>query len=191
MCIDTFRRTAFFIFMLASSLHAIEEQSYEVIEKLEGFEVRRYHDHIVVETEVNGSFENSGNQGFRRLASYIFGNNEEQTKIAMTAPVNQTPKEDGVFIIQFVLPSKYKMEDLPNVKSKDIQLKSYPSRLMGAMTYSGTWSFSNYQEHLTQLKTAIEKAGYTITGEPTLAKYNPPWTPWFMRRNDIAYPISK
>ena len=79
MCIDTFRRTAFFIFMLASSLHAIEEQSYEVIEKLEGFEVRRYHDHIVVETEVNGSFENSGNQGFRRLASYIFGNNEEQT----------------------------------------------------------------------------------------------------------------
>jgi len=184
---------------------AIEEARFIVLEKDKEFELRQYEPQIVAETFVEGSFEEVGNQGFRRLFAYISGNNQRTQSIAMTAPVTQEAGSVKIpmtapvgqervgekWRITFLMPLQYTMETLPIPLDPNIVLKVIPGRLMATIRYSGTWSKGNFEENETQLLEWIAQHGLKPVGEPVWARYNPPFTPWFMRRNEVLIPVER
>jgi hypothetical protein len=191
------------LFLLAAMplwSHAIEEPDYEVVRKFENVELRQYAPYVVAEVVLEATADEAGNQAFPILAGYIFGKNKGEKKFAMTAPVTQTAAPvkmemtapvtqaavaGGGMRVQFVLPKGVTLESAPEPLDPRVQLRLVPASQWAAIRYSGTWSQSNYEEHLALLKTALDKAGVATQGEPVLARYNPPFTPWFLRRNEI------
>lgn len=176
---------------------AIDEPRYAVVRTYDVFEVRRYDAYLVAETTVRASAEEAGNQGFRALAGYIFGSNKGARKIEMTAPVAQTPTKipmtapvtqsasADAYVIQFAMPSKWTLETIPEPVDSSVTLRIMPARTLAVITYSGTWSQSRYEEHLKKLQDALTQAELHWNGDPVWARFDPPWKPWFMRRNEI------
>ena len=185
--------------VMPSLSHAIEEPDYEVIREFDNVELRRYASYVVAEVVLDTSAEDAGNQAFPILAGYIFGKNKGEKKFAMTAPVTQTAAPArmdmtapvtqatvaGGMRVQFVLPKGVTLATAPEPSDPRVQLRVVPVGKWAVIRYSGTWSQSNYLEHLGELNVALQKAGVATQGEPVLARYNPPFTPWFMRRNEI------
>jgi hypothetical protein len=184
---------------------AIEKAKYTVLKKEDGFEIRKYDPRIVAETFVEGDLEEAGNEGFRRLFDYISGENTKKrsismtapvsqetgsTKIAMTAPVNQEQKNNR-WRITFLMPAEYTLETLPEPNDTRVRLTEESGRLMVAVRYSGTWSQEGYEENRALLESYIQKRGLTKTGESVWARYDPPFMPWFLRRNEVLIPIEK
>ena len=179
--------------------HAIQEPDFEVTKKFDNIELRQYAPYVVAEVVLNATADEAGSQAFPILAGYIFGKNKGEKKLAMTAPVTQTAAPvrldmtapvtqaavAGGMLVQFVLPKGVTLATAPEPIDPRVNLRLVPAATWAVIRYSGTWSQANYQEHLHQLKTALETAGVATQGEPVLARYNPPFTPWFMRRNEI------
>ena len=166
---------------------AIEQPKYRVIEKVGNIQVRQYEPMIVARTHVSGSFEGAGNAAFRRLAKYIFGG-----KISMTAPVSQMPDTaDGEgYWVTFMMPSKYRLEDLPKPEDKSIELVKLPATTMAAIRYRGGWSEKLYKKHEAKLKQAVRaSASWKITGEPVWARYNSPMMLPMFRTNEVLVPV--
>jgi hypothetical protein len=185
--------------VLSPMASAIEEPKYTVLRQYEDFEVREYAPYLVAEVVVPGAAEEAGNQGFRILAGYIFGKNRGERKISMTAPVAQAPAparmemtapvtqaaaSDG-YVVQFTMPSEYTLETLPEPLDPQVKLREVSGGRFAVIRYSGTWSERNYREHLQKLERGVEAAGMRTTGSPIYARYNAPFVPWFMRRNEI------
>lgn len=178
---------------------AIEEPRYTVVEQRDGFEVRQYPPYVVAEVVVPGPASAAGNQGFRLLAGYIFGNNKGERKIEMTAPVTQSAAPmkiemtapvtqqpaGGGYVVQFVMPARFTLATLPEPVDPAVRLREMPGGRYAVIRYSGFWSDSNYREHLEALQRAVAAAGLATTGEPVYARYDAPYVPWFMRRNEI------
>jgi hypothetical protein len=176
---------------------ATDEPRYTVIRTYDAFEVRRYESSIVAETAVGAAAEEAGNQGFRILAGYIFGQNKGERKIEMTAPVAQTPARIAMtapvaqsatasgYVIQFAMPREWTLETLPEPIDNRVVLRAIPARTLAVLGYSGTWSQARYEEQLKTLQDAVSQAGLRWHGEPIWARYDPPWKPWFLRRNEI------
>jgi hypothetical protein len=179
---------------------AIEEPRYEVVRQLaEQVEVRRYAPYVVAEVTVDAPASDAGSQAFPILAGYIFGKNKGQRKMEMTAPVTQdaapmkmamtapvTQAAAGTGMrVQFVLPSAVSLAAAPEPLDPRVRLREEPATERVVIRYSGTWSQANYDEHLARLRAAVAAAGLATQGEPVLARYNGPMTPWFMRRNEI------
>jgi hypothetical protein len=182
---------------------AYEEARYTVIMKEESYELRQYEPHIVAETIVEGDFDKAGNEGFRRLFKYISGENQKKQSIAMTTPVSQETGSEkiamtapvsqeqtgGQWRIAFVMPSEYTMDTLPQPVDPKVILRQTPARRMAAITYSGSWSKARYEEHKALLEAFIQKKKLQPLGEPVLARYNSPFTLWFLRRNEVLVPV--
>jgi hypothetical protein len=183
---------------------AIEEPAYDVLLETKHYEVRRYATYIVAEVDVDADFKGAGNSAFRVLAGYIFGDNEPQQKMQMTAPVesregvrmkmtapvtSQSMDGDGAFTYSFVMERKYTMETLPKPTNPDIRLAERPERVMAVHRYSGTWSEERYEEHEKILLDALATDRIETRGLPVFARYNAPFTPWFLRRNEIMIEI--
>ena len=178
---------------------AIEEPDYEVIKKFDQVELRRYAPYVVAEVVLNSSAEDAGNQAFPILAGYIFGKNKGEKKFAMTAPVTQAAAParmdmtapvtqsavTGGMRVQFVLPKGVTLATAPEPVDPRVQIREVPAGTWAVIRYSGTWSQSNYLEHLAALKASLQAQGVATQGEPVLARYNAPFTPWFMRRNEV------
>lgn len=190
--------------LLGSPAMAIEEPAYEVLLETKHYEVRRYPPYIVAEVDVEGEFSSAGNAAFRALAGYIFGDNEPQQKMKMTAPVessqglqmnmtapvtSQATQEDGTFTYAFVMERRYTMETLPKPTDPDIRLVQRPERIMAVHRYSGTWGEDRYREHEKILLEALAIDRVGTIGAPVFARYNAPFTPWFLRRNEIMVEI--
>jgi hypothetical protein len=180
--------------------HAIEEPDYTVVRQLDDkVELRQYAPYVVAEVVLNAAADEAGNQAFPILAGYIFGKNKGERKFAMTAPVTQSAAPvkmemtapvtqaavPGGMRVQFVLPKGVTLESAPEPLDPRVQLRLVPASRWAVIRYSGTWSQSNYEEHLTLLQATLDKAGVATQGEPVLARYNAPFTPWFLRRNEI------
>ena len=184
---------------LSMPSHAIEEPDYEVTRKFDDVELRQYAPYVVAEVVLEASAEDAGNQAFPILAGYIFGKNKGEKKFAMTAPVTQSAEPvrmdmtapvtqaavAGGMRVQFVLPKAVTLATAPEPLDPRVKLREVPATQWGVIRYSGTWSQSNYLEHLGLLKASLDKAGVATQGEPVLARYNAPFTPWFLRRNEI------
>ena len=171
-----------------SPVMATEEPAYEVLLETKYYEVRRYEPYIVAEVDVDDDFKRAGNSAFRVLAGYIFGDNEPQQKMNMTAPV-ESGESGSAFTYSFVMESSYTMETLPKPTNPDIRLVERPERIMAAHRYSGTWSEERYQDHETILLDALATDRVKTRGAPVFARYNAPFTPWFLRRNEILVEI--
>jgi effector-binding domain-containing protein len=192
----------FTIFTIGGAM-ATEQAKYQLIFQEDDFEVRLYEPHIVAQTEVSGEFEDAGSAAFKRLFDYISGDNIAQQEIAMTAPVGQQAtgekiamtspvgqrNENGRWIVSFMMPASYDYDTLPKPKDPSITLRKVPAQYIASITYSGLWSESNYLSNKDKLLSWIKTHHYNITGDANWARYNAPFTPWFLRRNEILIPI--
>jgi hypothetical protein len=183
---------------------AAEEAEYRVLERGGDFELRQYQAQIVAETLVEGDFHEVGYIGFRRLFDYISGKNRKKQSIPMTAPLSQEAGSEKIpmtapvnqervgekWRITFLMPSRYSMETLPEPLDPEIKLLEIPPRLMAAFQYSGTWSREKYEDSERRLRELIRQRGLKIVGEPIFARYNPPFMPWCLRRNEVLIPVS-
>jgi len=183
---------------------SIEEAKYEVVSKSDNFEIRDYVPHVVAETIVDGTLEDAGNRAFQRLFDYISGKNRSHNKIAMTAPVSQEAASEkikmtspvgqqrieGGWVVSFTMPASQTIEALPAPEDPRIKLRQVQACRMAAVRYSGVWNEQRYLRYRKELESWIEKKGFRIIGEAVWARYNSPFTPWFLRRNEILIPVS-
>ena len=178
------------ILMCSGATHAIESLAFEVLEKNDSIEVRRYASHMLATVRVAADFDEAGSKAFRPLFDFISGDNANAEKIAMTAPVIQQPSaESGQWLISFVMPSDFNRETLPVPSSALVNVSEQPPMLMAALQYRGGWSQSRYQEHEAKLIEAMNELSLAACGESRWARHDPPFMPWFLRKNEILIPL--
>lgn len=182
---------------------AIEEPAYTVVERDASFEIRDYAPYVVAETFIDGAFDEVGNEGFQRLFRYISGDNRAAEKITMTAPVEQAPagtkipmtapveqqRKDGRWRIAFVLPASYSLATAPRPADTRVTIAEVPARRVAVVRYTGRWSEARYDEELAGLRRFVADRGLVEAGAPVFARYDPPFMPWFMRRNEVQVPL--
>ena len=181
-----------------------EEPKYTRHRLTDTVELRSYGPRIAAETTVIDDENRARNIGFRRLAGYIFGANQrDQTismtapvsqsggqQIAMTAPVVQTAGRDGGFVIRFFMPSKWTMETLPAPNDDQVRLIPVPPETVAVLKFSGDRSPKAVAARTGELMKVLQDNGIEPTGEADAWFYDPPWTLPFRRRNEIAIPIA-
>jgi len=184
---------------------ATEEAEYTVLLNQKSFEVRQYEPHVVAKTIVDGDLESAGKKAFSPLFKYISGNNKSQQKVKMPASITESPisekiamtspvgqqRKNGRWVVSFMMPSSYSMETLPTPINPSVTLHQVPARYIAAIKYSGFWSEQGYRRNLDKLNAWIEKQNLSVIGEPIWARYNPPFMPWFLRRNEILVPVER
>lgn len=181
---------------------ATEEPKYTVLEKEPPFEIRSYAPMILAEVQVNGDLDNASSQGFRLIAAYIFGQNQVNQKIAMTAPVTVEEKvpqsakiamtvpvgiesSAGKWTVSFVMPAEYTMESIPKPINPLVQLRQIPVVKKAVISFSGFYSEEKVAEKTLELEQWMKARNLQSAGPPNFARYNPPWTLPFMRRNEV------
>ncbi len=193
------------LFALPMTSQATEEPDYTIVQKLERIEVREYAAYTVAEVLMPGRRADAGNLAFPILAGYIFGKNKGARKFAMTAPVTQVAEPvklemtapvtqtavPGGFRVQFVLPKGVTLASAPEPLDSRVTLRDIAPSRVAVIRYSGFWSDSNYNQHLEELQSALRAANMAWVGEPVHSRYNAPFTPWFMRRNEIWLHLAK
>ena len=194
----------FLMLTVANTAMAIEEAPYTVIKADGMFELREYAPQILAEIIVDGDLEGAGSKAFRPLFDFISGANQARSKIAMTAPVSQEQpgekiamtapvsqqRAQGQWAVSFMMPAAYTMDTLPTPLDPRITLRQIPARRVAAVRYSGLWSEEKYLLHKEKLAQWIAANGFAVSGEPVWARYNSPFTLWFLRRNEVLIPVT-
>jgi len=166
-----------------SLIMANEEVKYEVVNKNEIYEIRKYSDRLVVETSRAGIDSN-----FRKLFNYISGKNDTQEKIAMTTPVTQVEK-NGNITMQFYLPSKFNSDNVPNPSREDVRIVNIEGGYYAVLRYSGRASDGNFIKHKEILEKELNKNKISIISPPIRATYDSPFTFPINRRNEAMYKV--
>jgi hypothetical protein len=164
---------------------SIEEPAFTTIATVDGVELRRYDPGIQARTTLASSGQT--NSGFRRLAGFIFGGNDRDMRIAMTAPVEETLEPEPT--MAFTMPSEYRMEDLPAPDDGEVELVAVPARTVAVLAFSGWATGGKVADRTEELLQTLKAQGIPVVGPPSLNQYNPPWTLPFMRRNEIMVGI--
>jgi hypothetical protein len=166
----------------------IEKQKYRVIKKEKEFEIRFYPPAIFATTRsVAKSYRELGNTGFRKIAGYIFGNNETSAKIAMTAPVHMDINEKGSSM-SFVMPSEYTLDKLPRPTDGRVELHESPAVYIAAIEFSGYANDQKINQYKDQLSQILNKKGIKTIGNPTYLGYNAPYE-LIGRKNEVVIAI--
>lgn len=195
--------------MLGSPAMAIEIPEYRVIEQQGAFELRRYEPYLIAETEVDAGFMNAGNIAFGRLFRYISGANTSATEIAMTAPVEQSSQssgqkiamtapveqvsEAGRYRVGFVVPKKFNRDTVPRPTDPRVSIREVPARTVAVWRYTGRWTEENFREHERELRALLVSRGWQSASpgdSAIIARYDAPFMPWFMRRNEVMIPLA-
>jgi hypothetical protein len=161
-----------------------EEQPYTVLTTHDGFEVRHYPDHVLVQVDVTGDFMRAGNIAFGPLVSYISGNNARGQKIAMTAPVLQETHSEESHTVSFVLPAGMSIADVPVPHNARVSTVHVAEHNVAAVKFGGGWNGDRFQENGELLLKKVHRAGLTPVGNVYYARFDPPWKPWFLKRNE-------
>ncbi len=164
---------------------ATEQLKYETIDVNEVYEIRKYSDRLVIETETSNQ-----NSNFRKLFNYISGSNEENQEIKMTAPVTQIEK-NGNMTMQFYLPSKFNENNVPSPTNSDVKVLNMKGGYFAAITYSGRASDKNFIKHKEILENQLKKDEISILSPPIRATYNSPFTLPMLRRNEVMFEIER
>jgi len=188
----------------AVGVREAEEPKYTVLADLGGTEIRQYGPRIAAETVVDGNEEGTRSAGFRRLAGYIFGDNQGGAKIAMTAPVAQdsagttiamtapvaqTRDAAGRWRIRFYMPSSYTMATLPKPNDAAVTLVQVPPETFAVLRFSGSIGAASVASHTADLVRGLENSAWRPVGAPVAWFYDPPWTLPPLRRNEVAVPV--
>ena len=171
------------ILTLSSQTMAYEEANYEVVKENKEYEIRKYSDRLVIETN---SIEGNG---FRKLFNYISGNNEESQEIKMTVPVTQEIK-NGSMTMQFYLPLKFNKDNAPKPSDSDIKILDIEGGYYAVMKYSGRSSDKNFLKNKNILEKQLKQDNITIISPPIRASYNSPFTLPMLKRNEVMYKIN-
>lgn len=177
----------------------VEEPSYTVERRDGDFEVRRYAPRVVAETEVTGSRDDASREGFRRIAGFIFGGNHRRARIAMTAPVTQraageriamtTPVsqrgEGDRWTVAFTMPSANTLHSLPTPDDARVALRLVPEQRVAVVRFANATSDATVRDRTEALRRWAAEHGLRVEGEAELNRYDPPWTPPFLRRNEV------
>ena len=166
--------------------NSIEEPDYELIRELGDIEIRHYSPAIQAVTILPGS--SSSSEGFRRLAGFIFGGNEREQKIAMTAPVQET-LGDTQPTMAFTMPAQYSLEELPRPEDDRVKLQRLEARTVAVVSFSGWATQAKVARFERELRSALAANEIEITGDTSLNQYNPPWTLPFLRRNEVMIEV--
>ena len=162
---------------------AYDEPNYEVVQKNEIYEVRKYSDRLAVETIDSGTDNN-----FRKLFNYISGRNENNEKIKMTTPVTQFLK-NGNMSMQFYLPYKFNSENAPNPSREDVKVVNIEGGYYAVLRYSGRASDGNFLKHKEILEKELQKNNISIISPPIRATYDSPFTLPMNRRNEVMFKV--
>jgi hypothetical protein len=183
----------------------VEQPAYTVVQRGEGFELRGYGKRLVAEVEVTGDPRQATDAGFRLLAGFIFGNNVRAEEVAMTAPVDRRAVSEKIamtapvdrqrrgdrWIITFTMPGKYTLATLPRPKDARVQIRELPAVTFAVRQFSGSPDEQAVQKEIAALRVAVAAAGLAVVdGPPVFSRYDPPWTPGFMRRNEVMLEIA-
>ncbi|MGZ6039000.1 MAG: SOUL family heme-binding protein [Phenylobacterium sp.] len=190
-----------------------EEPRYTVVERVGAVEIRQYGPRLAAETTVSGDAEVARNAGFRAVAGYIFGDNAAKSAIAMTAPVAQTgghptgggrpetiamtapvaqaavPEASGQWRIQFFMPARYTRETLPEPKDPRVRIVEVPAQTYAVLRFGGSRTGPEVARQTARLDGALAASRWRASGPSTAWFYDPPWTPPFLRRNEVAAPV--
>lgn len=168
----------------------VEIARYQVMETDGEIEIRDYPALTAAEVTRSGSRDMAVRSAFGSLAGYIFAKDRGGEKIAMTAPVTQTSSGD-TWTIRFIMPSSYSLDKLPRPSGADVRLVELPPTRRAAIRFSGWWSDALFDEKNAALLAWMRAKGLDPTGPPTLAYYNDPFTPGFLRRNEVLYDVKE
>ena len=172
-----------FNILIYSNVMAIEEANYEIIEKNDIYEIRKYSDRLAVETMTSGIDSN-----FRKLFNYISGRNDTQEKIKMTTPVTQVEK-NGNMSMQFYLPSKFNSQNVPNPSRDDVRIINIEGGYYAVLRYSGRASDRNFLKHKQILEKQLQINNISIISPPIRATYDSPFTLPMNRRNEAMFKV--
>jgi hypothetical protein len=192
--------------IFAGTVMAIEEPQFTILEKTPPFELRSYAPMILAEVQVEGDLDQASSQGFRLIAAYIFGQNQVSEKIAMTAPVaveEQLPKSTkiamtapvnieanaGKWTVSFVMPAEYTMDSLPKPLNSKVELRQIPAVKRAVINFSGFYNENTVAEKTLELEQWMKTRNLQPASAPKFARYNPPWTLPFFRRNEIMIDV--
>ena len=164
---------------------ATEQLKYQTLDVNEIYEIRKYSDRLVIETETSNQ-----NSSFRKLFNYISGSNEKNQEIKMTAPVTQIEK-NGNMTMQFYLPSEFDESNVPNPSNSEVKILNMKGGYFAAITYSGRASDKNFLKHKEILKNQLKEDNITILSPPIRATYNSPFTLPMLRRNEVMFEIER
>lgn len=167
-----------------------EHQPYTVVRQHDGFEVRRYPAHMLVQVDVRGGLDSGAGAGFGPLFQYISGGNDGGRSIAMTAPVLQQPSEVGVQTVSFVMPADMDQASTPTPRDPRVRTVAVAPRLVAARRFSGTARTSRFADQGAVLVAAVRAAGLDPMGEVYYARFDPPWKPGFLRHNEALIEIA-
>jgi hypothetical protein len=191
---------------LGSSAMAVETPAYKEVLHDGDFEVRDYPALVVAEVTVEGDQKEAASQGFRLLAGYIFGANKKRQsiamtapvaqqavseKIAMTAPVAQTQDAAGSWVVRFTMPSRWTLQTLPVPDDPRDTLRNTEPARFAVLRFSGLARPNDVQAKSGKLLALVKSHDLHAIGPVSLAQYNPPWTLWFMRRNEVMVEIQR
>lgn len=182
---------------------ATEEPRYTVQAVPNGLEIRAYGPRIAAETTVAGDEDAALNQGFRRIAGYIFGGNktkakidmtvpvarEKGTSIAMTAPVSQSRGDDGQWTVRFFMPAEWTLDTLPTPDDPAVVLAQVPGETVAVLRFSGFWGADTITARQAELLQRLDGTAWQPVGEPFAWFYDPPWTIPFLRRNEVVVKV--
>jgi hypothetical protein len=181
----------------------VKEPDYRIIEQKKDYEIREYGSYVVAEVEIKGGYEDALNRGFNVLASYIFGNNLKKEEMEMTTPVTSEPKPQKIgmtapvtqefsgenSVISFVMPTKYTLETLPVPNDRNISFRLIEPKKVAVKRKSGYASKEKMLRAQRELEDLLKKDGVKIVSDFRYAQYDPPFTPPFMRRNEVMVDI--
>jgi hypothetical protein len=175
-----------------------EQLKYQVIKNYGPFELRSYGPYVLAQVQIRGDFITAGNSAFSPLLRYITGANQQKTQMAMTAPVIQSSVEPDHHLVSFVLPEGASSESVPVPVPTDakVQIVHVAPHQAVARKFTGSWNFDRFVNESETLEDSVEDAIYAgelsgkVQGEPYFARYNSPFTPWFLRRNEVLLGFS-
>ncbi|AKO64625.1 heme-binding protein [Methylophilales bacterium MBRSG12] len=201
-----FLASLLFINNFFSTVMATEEPEFKLISEEGEFQIREYDPKIIAQVEVEGDFDEASSVGFKLLADYIFGNNlleGESQKISMTTPVEMSPMSENFLItspvmddqvndkwlMNFVMPQEYSLDTLPKPNNPQVKIIEVPKEKYAVILFSGLVREFSYSEKVELLHNYLEENGLKQQSAVKIARYNPPWTLPFFRRNELMVRI--
>lgn len=164
----------------------IEQPQYELIKKQSPYELRRYQAFTMIEASDR---DLKSYQGFRLAFDFIQGENQSRQKISMTAPVVNQMSDDGIQTTAFVMPLKMAHEDVPNPSNQSLKKVLVPERICAVYRFSSNPKMTVIRKYEEELKQWIDAQGYLRVGNLQLARYNPPFIPGFLKRNELWFEV--
>jgi hypothetical protein len=177
-----------------SACSETETPVYQVVAEREGYEIREYARNVVAEVQMPGQYRSALFGGFRQLADYISGANDQEQSIAMTAPVLHSERDgeagERLHVVSFVMPEAYDLESLPTPDNQEIDLRVLPPRRYAALRFSGWAREGTVERKRAELLDLTARDELQLTGPYILAQYDPPWRLPFLRRNEVLVELS-